>query len=85
MITKWTPAMDDIVREAYKNRTRLRDVADQLGVSRNAVIHRAFRLNLSKPISVVALELAQQPWRIAQIKQSGRRKSSLTETGEENV
>lgn len=76
MTGKWTPEMDEIVTEAYRNRTRLAVIADQLGVTRNAITSRAFKLGLSKPIHLAAWEVSQQPWRINQFKNSGRKKSS---------
>jgi hypothetical protein len=64
----WTDDMDDVVREAYRDRTRLAEVAQRLGVSRNAVIGRARRLGLNRPVAAVTLEIASIPWRAKQLK-----------------
>lgn len=72
---KWTPEMDDVVRAAYATRTRLALVAEELGVTRKAVIGRARRLGLCQPVEKVMLELAQLPWRKAQFAHYGWRQS----------
>lgn len=46
---RFTPEMDAAIRSGYASRTRVADIAEQAGVSRNAVIGRARRLGLSRP------------------------------------
>jgi hypothetical protein len=65
----WQEHHDAMVREAYDKRIRLAEVAEKIGVSRNAVIGRARRLGLSKPCSIAYLEVAQQDWRREQMKE----------------
>ena len=71
---RWTDEMDEVVRKAYRDRERLADVAVRLGVTRNAVSGRAWKLGLTRPISEVAQEMAEVPWRRAQVKEVGRRR-----------
>jgi hypothetical protein len=69
----WSEEHDAIVREAYDQRIRLADVAEKIGVSRNAVIGRARRIGLCKPGEVALLEVAQKDWRKEQLKDMRKR------------
>lgn len=69
--TQWTDEMDEVVRAAYRDRIRLAEVAQKLGVSRNAIIGRARRLGLSRPVAEVTLEIASIPWRAKQLNRKG--------------
>ena len=46
----WTSDMDDILREGLKQGLSARLISDQLGVTRNAVLGRTYRLKLSGTI-----------------------------------
>lgn len=45
----WNEERDNIIRNMFSERKTAAQVAEQLGVTRNAVLGRAFRLGLSKP------------------------------------
>ena len=72
-MSKWNDEKDTVIRQAYRDRTRLAEVAERLGTTRNAIAGRAFKLGLSKPIRIVALEISQKSWRIEQHTEIGRK------------
>lgn len=47
-MSKWTPEQDQIIRDAYEVGTRIKDIAEANGWTRNQVIGRARVLGLSK-------------------------------------
>lgn len=55
MAHNWTDADIALIRQAYKDRTRLLDVANKIGVSKNAVISKADKLGLTRSYGCQAI------------------------------
>lgn len=48
-LSQWTPEMDAVVATGFRDKLSARLIGERLGVSRNAVLGRHFRLGLAKP------------------------------------